>query len=235
MAVPAAQCAACHSSKSGLCGALLSSCKTAGAGLLNQRFATVRAGQQIQQSQSAEDVPILCEGWAFRYYQLPDGGRQILRFLLPGDLVFPGALISDQPSFPAKALTDVQVSRLARAEIRRRCLSDQEVMFAVFNSLAENGRDAYLLLIALGQRPADARIAHLLLSLMQRITAQRVITDHRYPCPLRQQHIADAVGLTPVHVNRVLSQFRERGILTLAQGILEVGNVPELERIGALT
>jgi CRP/FNR family transcriptional regulator len=86
----------------------------------------------------------------------------------------------------------------------------------------------------LGQRSAEERIAQLLLHLMQRIAARNVIREQRYPLPLRQQHIADAVGLTPVHVSRVLSLFRERGLLELSEGVLQVFNLPELERIGSL-
>jgi CRP-like cAMP-binding protein len=86
----------------------------------------------------------------------------------------------------------------------------------------------------LGQRSAEERIAQLLLHLMQRIAARNVIREQRYPFPLRQQHIADAVGLTPVHVSRILSLFRERRLLELSEGFLKVINLPELERIGSL-
>ena len=89
-------------------------------------------------------------------------------------------------------------------------------------------------LTALGQYSAEERIAYLLLHLMRRIAARSVIREQRYPFPLRQQHIADAVGLTPVHVSRVLSLFRERGIFVLSDGALQVGNLTELERIGSL-
>ena len=69
---------------------------------------------------------------------------------------------------------------------------------------------------------------------MPRIAARNVIREQRYPFPLRQQHIADAVGLTPVHVSRVLSLFRDRRLVTLSEGALTVFNLPELERIGTL-
>jgi DNA-binding transcriptional LysR family regulator len=59
--------------------------------------------------------------------------------------------------------------------------------------------------------------------------------DQRYRVPLKQQHIADAVGLTPEHVSRVLSQFRERGLIEFSSGVLHVLDSAELERIGALT
>ena len=87
---------------------------------------------------------------------------------------------------------------------------------------------------ALGQYSAEERIAYLLLHLTQRIAARSVIREQRYPFPLRQQHVADAVGLTSVHVSRVLSLFRDRGIIELSDGVLQVINLPELERIGSV-
>ncbi|WP_316200529.1 MULTISPECIES: helix-turn-helix domain-containing protein [unclassified Bradyrhizobium] len=86
----------------------------------------------------------------------------------------------------------------------------------------------------LGQRPAERRIAHLLLSLMRRVAVDGVVQHHRYPFPLKQQHIADAVGLTSVHVSRVLALFRDRKILTITEGRLEVTDLAELERLAAL-
>jgi CRP/FNR family transcriptional regulator len=84
------------------------------------------------------------------------------------------------------------------------------------------------------QRSAEERIAYLFLHLTQRIAARSVIREQRYPFPLRRQHIADAVGLTAVHVSRVLSLFRERGLVELSDGVLKVFNLPELQRIGSL-
>jgi CRP-like cAMP-binding protein len=90
------------------------------------------------------------------------------------------------------------------------------------------------LMTALGQRSAEERIAYLFLHLMQRIAARSVIRDQRYRLPLRQQHIADAVGLTSVHVSRVIGLFRDQGLVEFSSGILQVLNLPELKRIGSL-
>ncbi len=230
------RCVACPQSTIGFCGALFNAClHNSSLRKINPRFSTVRAGQRIPyQSQSSGDILILCTGWAFRYCQLADDGRQILKFLLPGDLFSPATIFSEHQSFFVGALTDVQVGRMEASEIRKKCLSDEAVMLAVFNTMMDDGQDAYQLLATLGRRPADARVAYLLLNLMRRIASRSVIPDHRYPLPLRQQHIADAVGLTPVHVNRVLAQFRDQKILTLAGGTLEITDLAELERIGSL-
>jgi CRP-like cAMP-binding protein len=200
-----------------------------------QHFVRVRSGEQIAvRNQAYDDVYVLCAGWAFRYFQLSDGRRQILKFLLPGDLFSSTAIFGGIFQFSVKALTDALASGFARSEIGTNCLANPGVQSAVANSCIADNRDATELLTALGQLSAEQRIAYLLLHLMQRVATRNVIREQRYPFPLRQQHIADAVGLTSVHVSRVFSLFRDRRILTLSEGVLQVFNLPELERIGAL-
>jgi CRP-like cAMP-binding protein len=126
------------------------------------------------------------------------------------------------------------VSGFSRAEIRKRCVADPDIQGAIANSCIADTHEMTELLTALGQCSAEERIAHLFLQLMPRIAARNVIREQRYPFPLRQQHIADAVGLTPVHVSRVLGVFRERRLLELSEGFLRVLNPAELERIGSL-
>ena len=95
-------------------------------------------------------------------------------------------------------------------------------------------KDAGELLLALGQRSADERIAYLFLHLIKRIKSRGVIRAQRYPFPLRQQDIAGITGVTPVHVSRVLGNLHRRGICRLSGGILEVADPAELERIGSV-
>ena len=200
-----------------------------------QHFFVARAGSQIAvRNQVSEDVFVLCAGWAFRYFQLANGHRQILKFLLPGDLFSSITIFEKAFHFSVKALTEVQVSGFARSEIRAKCVTDPAVQTAIAKSCIADAHHGTELLTALGQCSAEERIAHLLLHLMPRIAARNVIREQRYPFPLRQQHIADAVGLTPVHVSRVLGLFRERRLLELSEGHLKVLNGPELERIGSL-
>jgi CRP/FNR family transcriptional regulator, anaerobic regulatory protein len=200
-----------------------------------QEFFTVKAGYQIEcPPQSDQDVLVLCSGWAFRYLQLADGSRQILRFLLPGDIISAPMIFSEDLNFSVRALTEVQISRFGGDDIRKKCLADERVMIELLRSLAESGRASYELAAALGQLPAERRIAHLFLGLIRRIAARSIMLHQRYPMPLRQRHVGDAVGLTPVHVSRVLALFRDRQVLTLVDGVLEVTALAELERLGSL-
>jgi CRP-like cAMP-binding protein len=165
---------------------------------------------------------------------LPDGRRQILNFLLPGDLFSAASVFEERFQYSVKALTAIQVSGMQRAEVRARLANNPDIL----NALAKCGiaelEAADRMQTVLGQLSSEERIAYLFLLLMERIAARSVIREQRYPFPLRQQHIADAVGLTPVHVSRVISLLRERGIVELSDGFLKVFNLPELRRIGSL-
>jgi CRP/FNR family transcriptional regulator, anaerobic regulatory protein len=236
----ASLCVTCPHRQSGLCGVLLGTSQEEVESDNQkpgwQRFFAARAGQQIAaRNQASSDVFVICAGWAFRYFQLADGRRQILQFLLPGDLFSTITIFDETFHFSVKALTEVQVSGFARSKVHAMCATDAGVRWAIAKSCTAECQDATELATALGQFSAEERIAHLLLQLMPRIAARNVIREGRYPLPLRQQHIADAVGLTPVHVSRVFSAFRDRGVLALSDGVLQVFNPPELDRIGSLS
>lgn len=227
-------CVTCHHSEAGFCAAAFRS--TAADPQQNrgqQEFTVVPARKQIvTQHSSSDQVFVLCAGWAFRYVQRADGARQIERFLIPGDLFSSISIFEDASHFSAKALTDVQICGFPRSEIREKCFADRGFHAVVAQSCVVDGRDAAKLIAVLGRSSAEQRIAYLFLHLTERIAARHVVRDRRYPLPLRHQHIADAVGLTTVHVSRVLSVFRERGILTLSGGVLEVLDLRALEVIG---
>jgi CRP/FNR family transcriptional regulator len=234
----ASPCVTCPHRDLGFCGTLLQkgfeeSRSHHGADWQHHR--TIPAGKQIAtRNQVSEDVFLLCGGWGFRFFQLPDGRRQILNFLLPGDLFSVASVFQERFHYSVKALTEIQISAMRRAEIRARLAINPDILTALANSGIAEVEAADGMQIVLGQYSAEERIAYLLLHLTRRIAARSVIREQRYPFPLRRQHIADADGLTPVHVSRVFSLFRDRGIVELSEGVLQVFNLPELEHIGSL-
>jgi CRP-like cAMP-binding protein len=157
-----------------------------------------------------------------------------LNFLLPGDVFSIKSIFESRVHYSVKALTDTQIKGMRRVEVQSRLLTGplSGRVLAKLCSDQEEAADGMLAAVAHG--PAEERIAHLLLQLMTKIAAQSVVKDNSYLFPLRQQHIADAVGLTHVHVSRILSAFRERGILSLSSGLLRVFDLRELERLGSL-
>jgi CRP-like cAMP-binding protein len=242
----ASLCVTCPNRQSGLCGALLGSSSedVARSEVVApsenvapgwQRFFAARAGEQIaSRNQISSDIFVVCTGWAFRYLQIADGRRQILQFLLPGDMFSTVTIFDATFHFSVRAVTDVQISGFARSKVHEMCVTDPGVRRSIAKSCIAECQDASELATTLGQFSAEERIAHLLLQLMSRVAARSVIREGRYSLPLRQQHIADAVGLTPVHVSRVFSAFRDRGVLALSDGVLQVFNASELKRIGSV-
>jgi len=199
-------------------------------------FLAPASRQVFASNETSPDIYVLCTGWAFRFLQLADGRRQILGFLLPGDLFSAHSLFEERFQFSVKALTAIQVSGMKRAEVQSRITQNPATAApAIAKSCSAETEASEKMITALGLCSAEERIAYLFLHLMRRIADRNVIRDDRYPFPLRQQHIAEAVGLTPVHVSRILGTFRERGIADLSHGVLEVSDLKELQRLGSLT
>lgn len=231
----ASPCVGCPNRLAGFCGALFGAYPGNENPAAWQRVFPVRAGGQIAtRNQPSGDVLVLCTGWAFRYLQFADGRRQILQFLLPGDVLSPTSISAETYFASAKALTEVMVSGFSRDEIRARSTALPALRSAIANCHFAEARELAELAAVMGQCSAEERIAFLLLHLIRRIAVHNVIRENRYPFPLRQQHIADAVGLTPVHVSRVFGLLRGRGILSVAEGVLNVADMGELEQLGPL-
>ncbi|MBZ0211220.1 MAG: Crp/Fnr family transcriptional regulator [Hyphomicrobium sp.] len=186
-----------------------------------------------RQGEATEDVFVLCQGWAVRLIQLPNGRRQILSVLLPGDLFSATTLFADRLHYSVQAATEVRFSRFARVELNR-VMANPDALAQLGKVCATEHRRMDELATDLGQRSAEERIAHLIIHLVDRISARAMGSDRSYPFPLRQRHIADITGLTPVHVSRVITQFRRANYFELSKGTLVLRNRVALERIGRL-
>jgi CRP-like cAMP-binding protein len=179
------------------------------------------------------EIFALCRGWALRFVQLADGRRQNLAVLLPGDLCVT-ALFQEKLYYSVEALTDVRITRFGRDDLKKRILGDPSLLEIVGRACAAELRDMDERAADLGRRSAEERVTHLILSLVNRLSAHRPRPSQQYAFPLLQRHIADLTGLTSVHVSRVMSEFRNDGIMKLARGILTIANPTELERIARL-
>ena len=176
---------------------------------------------------------MLCRGWGYRFSVLSNGRRQILGFLLPGDLIAVTSVFEQRFSFSVEALTEVQVTGFRRTEVIRQLVSSPALRAKWADSVARQIRGTDELLVVLGQCTAEVRVAYLILNLARRMQAQDLASNYRYRFPLKQTHIADTLGITSECVCRVLVRFRKHGILALSRGYLEILDLAELERIGS--
>ena len=150
----------------------------------------------------------LLEGWAFRFKLLPDGRRQILSIVLPGEPVALHTLWTDQPSFSVQSLTDIELRLFDRQALIDHLRRDGALAFRLGEAVARELMVYENRIINLGQLTALERVTRLILNLHARLKQRELANDGVFPFPLRQQHIADTLGMTPVHVSRVFSELR---------------------------
>ena len=206
----------------------------AGPKRVSQAHQTAHAGQLIYRSgEPADGVNVVCDGWAFTFIMLSDGRRQILSFLLPGDIVATTALLKDRLSFSIQALTDLRYCRFSKSELRSRMATEPKVFDEYATICVAEKEETDQLVTDLGRRTADERIARLVLALMARLSARGMVYDQSFAFPLRQRHIADATGLTPVHVSRVIGNLRNAGLIEIAGRTLKVRDLNELRRVSS--
>jgi CRP-like cAMP-binding protein len=151
---------------------------------------------------------LILEGWAARIRLLEDGRRQVLSLLVPGDLI--GNCHQARP-LAVSTVTAITNLRLCPAPSTDG-LPDLCEVYAISGALEE----AYLLanITRLGRLTAHERICDLLLELHERLDMAGLVQDNGFYMPLTQEMLADAAGLTSVHVNRTLQQLRHEGELT---------------------
>lgn len=174
---------------------------------------------------------MICNGWAATVSRLSDGRRQILSFVLPGTLVSTSAVFADSFNFYVEAVTAVRYCYYDRAYLNERLAADPSLIRAMAKTCLFEKEQAEELATNLGRRRAEERIAHLFLNLSRRLKLRGLVRDDSFELPLRQQHIADATGVTPVHANRMLRSLRKDGLIAMRNGILKITDFAGLHRL----
>ena len=200
--------------------------------LIPQAGHTTKARRLIVHEQDFPDaVPVICSGWAASIKLLADGRRQILTFLLPGDIVSTGLLFGPRPARVIEAITDVRYRTFKRRELKSFLFKRTEFLDKVLNAWVEEQVRTDRLVVDLGRRSGEERIARLILNLAQRLKERDMMQDATHmDFPLRQHHIADATGLTQVHVSKVVSDFRRNGLVEFHRRSLTILDIDGLRR-----
>jgi CRP/FNR family transcriptional regulator, anaerobic regulatory protein len=180
-----------------------------------------------------DEVPVICGGWAASVATLSDSSRQILSFLLPGDIVSTALLFEPRERYLVEAITDVHYRIFRRSELKAAVFKRADLLEKFSKAWIEEKSRADQLIVDLGRRTADERIARLIMNLAERL-AKRGMTRGEpveLDFPLRQRHVADATGLTPVHVSKVLSEFRRSGLIRISERSLTILDLTGFRRI----
>jgi CRP-like cAMP-binding protein len=170
----------------------------------------------------------ITRGWAYRFRRHGNGRRQILDFLLPGEIFGLEAALLGVSEHSVRSLTPLEANALdSRLVIDAfRGAPDLALRFAR-HVAGEAGRVDELLTVV-GCGDALERLAFLMLSLYRRQERRGSIDPLDCPFPLRRQHMADALGLTGAHINRTLNRLRQDGIAMIEKERLAIPDLPRL-------
>ncbi|WP_353256704.1 Crp/Fnr family transcriptional regulator [Hyphomonas sp.] len=186
---------------------------------LHQRRRSFAAGHALlHQGHSQRSAYILASGWACSYKTLPTGTRQIVDFQIPGDILGLRSVLLQASDHFIEALTDIEVSEVLPSELFEAFRETPRLAAAVLWAASRDEAVVVEHMIDIGRRSAEERVAHFLLEMGFRLSLVGLADKTGYPCPLSQFHLADALGLSAVHVNRVLRKLREDGLVTFRRG-----------------
>lgn len=189
----------------------------------DQRRRTFQSGHQlVHEGQRNASAFILSDGWACSYKMLPDGERQIVDFQIPGDFLGLRSILFRTSDHTVEAITRIEASEVLSSDIFDAFNSAPRLAAAVLWAASRDEAMVVEHLVNLGRRTAEVRMAHFLLELATRLHLVGAGEMTGFTCPLTQYHLADALGLTAVHVNRVLRLLREEGLVTFQKGRVTV-------------
>lgn len=174
----------------------------------------VKAGTVIaSEGQIISECCLLLSGFAFRHKVARDGQRQIVSFHYPGDILDIQHVLFDQADHNVQVMTDADVAFIPLSAMRELISDRPNVGTALWRDCLVDASIFREWVLNVGRRSADGRIAHMLCEFITRCEVAGLGDATDIILPMTQEHIADATGLTAVHVNRVMRQLREIGLV----------------------
>lgn len=181
----------------------------------------------IREGDKPRHVNLIIQGWACRYKMLEDGRRQIMSFFLPGDICDLNIFVLREMDHSVGALTPLVYAEVAR-EAFDRIAERPRVLQAMWWDTLVAAAVQREWTINIGQRTAFERLSHLFCELFIRLRSVGLVRGNGCELPVTQSELADATGLTPVHVNRTLQDLRAQGLIILHGKEL---TIPDLGRL----
>jgi CRP-like cAMP-binding protein len=182
----------------------------------------------IREGDRPKSVFLILEGWACRYKQLPDGRRQVVGLFIPGDICDLNVYILKEMDHSIGSITGVKVAEIGRDDFEQLMQDNPRILQALFWDELVTVSIQREWTLNLGQRTAYERISHLFVELFLRLQAVRLTQGNSCDFPLTQVDLADATGLTAVHVNRTLQELRKEGLIELQGRKL---TIPDLDAL----
>jgi CRP-like cAMP-binding protein len=194
-----------------------------------------RGSQLIQDGQIGHKAFVLQAGWACSYKDLPNGRRQIISLPIAGDCVGLRCVLGRTANYSLSVLTDAIVSPVQSTDILECINTFPRLGIALMWSASRDEAMVVEHLVSIGRRNAIERTAHFFMELAARLNQVDSVTGVEFKCPLNQFVIADALGLTAIHVNRILRQLREDSLITFRNGKVRMHDLHRLGMIAGIS
>jgi CRP-like cAMP-binding protein len=185
----------------------------------------------VREGERPKHSTVLLEGFIYRYKILQDGGRQILCFQIPGDFVDLHGFLLPSMDHAVSTLTPCTVASVPHDKLREITEKHPRLTRALWRDVAVDGSIFREWMVGIGRRDARQRIAHLICELLHRLDAIGLVDQLGYALPLTQAEFADAVGVSNVHVNRVLRDLHKANVVTFTKHRIEIRDVKQLAQI----
>ena len=181
------------------------------------------AGQEIVvEGEKIDFVFVIESGWAIRYRMLEDGRRQILNFMLPGDCFDLMAINKAKSDHSVSAASEVTLRRINADTFLRTVSNNPRLATSFWWAAIQEESILREQIIRVGRRSARERTAHLILELNRRVATVTGRLDDYLSFPVAQSLLADALGLSVVHVSRTLSALKSEGYIRMSHQGIEI-------------
>lgn len=185
----------------------------------------------IREGDQPGPVFVMLEGWACRYKILPNGTRQIMAFLMAGDACDLHISMLAEMDHGIQAISPARVATVGRDEMRGMMHEHPNIARAMYVAQLVDEGIMRSWIVSMGRRSSQERVAHLMCELYLRARDIGLTAEGHVELPLSQIVLADALGMTPVHMNRVLKELRLAGAMALRRGNLTILDAAKLVQI----
>jgi CRP-like cAMP-binding protein len=195
-----------------------------------------RAGHSLVEAGRRMSAAVLVhEGWAFRHRTLSDGRRQVMDFVLPGDICDPTVFVTPRADFSMQALTELRYSLVQSEDVLELVNRSPRIGAALWWAEAHEAAITRAHLVAVGRLSAYERVAYLLWEIWTRLRVVDLADGEGFEMPASQELIADAAGLSYVHVSRTLRRLDREGLIRRTHKAWRILDAGRIQRIAQIT
>lgn len=182
----------------------------------------------IKEGDQPTHIHVVVEGFACRYKLVDGGKRQIVSYIVPGDICDPHLFLLDVVDHGVLTLAESKIAMISRSSIRALLDNHPAITRAFLCSALVDESVSREWLANMGRRSPDKRIGHLLCEMLTRLQSVGLAENDRFAFPITQADLGDTMGLSTVHVNRTLQNLKEKRLIASKRGVFEILDVARL-------